>query len=607
MQRRHICIVLSLLILSSNYTAAIAPPYVTDEQLAASPIIVVAQWDKASIEQHDRYIAWNAVDRIEAHTMLNVLRVIKGPITPGIRPLMMTSGIAWRDDGKWIESGTSTQMLGDVQDITLPCLWFLTNGTSWDSADRTKYLAIDNYRKIQLLVLEKYFAALDSFFPTRNVPPLLAPDQPEVALRVLRYISGGIWPWPYGPGPDELRYENLSERGKLLKVEADRVWQFIGSTTASPRPYALAVYADLTGKKCIPRMRTLLDDKDPTVRAVAAGILIRYQDTESLDGIRQAMQGVQPGWLACKLIDALSSWGGNRVVPALMSFLENDDPGSPAIEARQALHKITGHWFLFNVAASMKAWQETQKTWNPLKRKQILQQLASGCEHPLVAEVVGSPRYVAPKVGDDGKPHLSESLVQVDGSHPPDRDVLATIRIHNVTTQPIAITTQPSDTSVSCPSMGAGAHLELADKPPAAQVYAIIEPGSTLDYQARFCEPFLLAEPATRKMQVSYRTLAKTAGAATWIGTMDVQFGRNWHEERQVKHVEETWPSGNLKVTGTTVNGFRFGEWHFFNEQGDRIRIEIYGTGRGQAECNPKHPDNKGAGKRLRPQKAPGN
>ncbi len=34
---------------------AIAPPYVSDEELAAYPIIVVAKWDKAPVRPHHHY------------------------------------------------------------------------------------------------------------------------------------------------------------------------------------------------------------------------------------------------------------------------------------------------------------------------------------------------------------------------------------------------------------------------------------------------------------------------------------------------------------------------------------------------------------------------
>ncbi|RIK84717.1 MAG: hypothetical protein DCC68_00005 [Planctomycetota bacterium] len=99
-------------------------------------------------------------------------------------------------------------------------------------------------------------------------------------------------------------------------------------------------------------------------------------------------------------------------------------------------------------------------------------------------------------------------------------------------------------------------------------------------------------------MTISYLASGKSQGVTAWIGTVQVQFGEDWKYNRTARHVEETWPNGNLKATGMTVNGKKLGEWNYFNEAGDRIRIEYPGTGRGTAICSPEHPENKGAGRR---------
>ena len=72
-------------------------------------------------------------------------------------------------------------------------------------------------------------------------------------------------------------------------------------------------------------------------------------------------------------------------------------------------------------------------------------------------------------------------------------------------------------------------------------------------------------------------------------------FGQGWKEpERKRQKVEEKWPNGNFKVVGQTMNGQKCGKWEYYSEAGDRIRIVDYEGG--TAECNPEHPDNKGAG-----------
>ena len=130
------------------------------------------------------------------------------------------------------------------------------------------------------------------------------------------------------------------------------------------------------------------------------------------------------------------------------------------------------------------------------------------------------------------------------------------------------------------------------------QVVTTILPNEGIALDTIVDEDFLIAEPAERQLKLSYFANGNRQGVKAWIGTINVEFGDGWKYERVVKHIEEVWENGNLKATGTTVNGVKLGEWNYFNEQGDRIKIEYPGTGRGTAICNSGHPKNKGAGKR---------
>ena len=124
------------------------------------------------------------------------------------------------------------------------------------------------------------------------------------------------------------------------------------------------------------------------------------------------------------------------------------------------------------------------------------------------------------------------------------------------------------------------------------------KPTEEITFETILINDFLIAKPAERRLTLSYLSNGNHQGVKAWIGTILVEFGTGWKFKREVKHIELTWENGNLKATGTTVNGVKHGEWNYFNEQGDRIRIEHPGTGQGTAVCNPEHPDNKGAGKR---------
>ncbi|MCU0724164.1 MAG: hypothetical protein MUC63_11250 [Planctomycetes bacterium] len=189
---------------------ASGPGYLSDEELAKAPIVVVAKWEKAPFTPHHKFV------------------------------------------GTFVNSASSTQIPWDVDDVKVPCLWFLRPKRSWDEKDPREYLAIDHYRAIQPLRFEEYFAALAS--PDRDalVPRLLGPDDPEAAARVLRHICGGIWPWPFDPDEIARRYSNPAGRGPLLAAEGERVRAFAASGPVPLRARAVAVYAELKGKDCRP-------------------------------------------------------------------------------------------------------------------------------------------------------------------------------------------------------------------------------------------------------------------------------------------------------------------------------------------------------------------
>src|SRR5947208_2316874 len=128
MKMVELCAAVTLLVITTNGWA-IAPPYITDEELARYPVIVVAKWEKVAFKPHHRYDGSKDGARvataIESFTELNVLRVIKGDLKPGVQKVMIGWGIVWSKDGDRVSSGTSTEMPGDVKSITEPNIWFL--------------------------------------------------------------------------------------------------------------------------------------------------------------------------------------------------------------------------------------------------------------------------------------------------------------------------------------------------------------------------------------------------------------------------------------------------------------------------------------------------
>ena len=629
MMKHARAVALCLALLCAGNAVAMAPGYLSDEELAGFPIIVVAQWERAGFEAHHEYEKREDFGTVlvtaETYTKLRIVRVVKGPeLKAGQHDLMAGMGISWRKDGTRLSSGTSTDLLGDVQDITKPSLWFLKRARSWDKKRPNEYVWVHNYRQIQPLELEEYFLALGSDRPSTEVPRLLTPEKPAVALRVLRHISGGIWPWPYEPDGFEMRYSTPSGRGRILRKEAKRAWGVVSSEAEEIRPYAVSVYAELEGHKCLADMRKLLADKNPSVRAIAAGILVRHRDILSLPKLQAAIRGVDEGRLTGRLVGELSSWGDERLVPSLITCLQNgqfcyrdedldwgwdedegeDEPYIVALKARKALREITGHWFPLDVGKSMDAWQQAVKVTGKAKRRALLEQLIPGREFPLMAELIGKPTYKG--VEPEGVPGGRAAMqIGEPDAGAVEREVFATVRIRNTTREPLMIAKQPSDVSLSwpagCSSYGEGFAREELKK----DDFILLKPARSLELAVKLNQSFLTADPSTRRLQLSYYSNGSSIGLIAWIGTLRVGRGPQWEENRQTRKVERKWPNGNLRETGTTVNGHRLGKWNYFNEQGDRVKIVYYGEGRGTATCNPEHPANKGAGRRPQEKQKP--
>jgi hypothetical protein len=349
------------------------PGFISDEELAQYPIVVVAKWDKAPFRAHQRYSTNNNLGQVvtafEAYTELNVLRVIKGPVQPGVTTLKVSYGVGWSTNGDRVTSATSTELPGDVETVAEPNIWFLQKSKSWDESDRTNYLSLTYYRAIQPLVLENYFAALASGKPEKEVRALLASTNATAVLRGLSYACGGDWPWPYDS--EFARFiRGSSPPGKKRVEYADSIEAFLKRESLTKnRPLAVVIYADLTGAKGVPSIRSLLRDSDSVVRLLAAGLLARQKDATSIPGIIHAMDGKTNHWDAGKVINAIAAWGDTRLVPALANYLEamptgNEIYGSNTIAfmSREALHRMTGHWFPYDTQAALRAWKEAEQT-----------------------------------------------------------------------------------------------------------------------------------------------------------------------------------------------------------------------------------------------------
>jgi len=536
--------------------AAIAPPYETDAELAKCPVIVIASWDKAEIKRHT-LVNGNVLEKYEAFTELNVQRVIKGNIKPGKHTILLGFGIEWQQDGSRLATGTSTELPGDVDNVCKHNIWFLSRERSWDQADKTVYLKVPNYRAVQPPGLEEYFAALGSPKP-EAAAKLLSSNDPEVLRRVLRYVCGDVMPWPYGESFLAM-YTNPAQQGKVLKDQAQAVKSVIArDVPAGIRPMATAVYAFLAGKGGVEYLRSLLKDKDPDVRAVATGVLATQRDTASIEPMVAAAGSVNDACVACEMIDAVMAWGDIRLARVLIPLLQDDgfaymsgdDLGIPALKARQGLHKLTGHWFPYDVDAAAQVWKQADAVADAGKRKELLDTLLPDAECPIVAEMVGSSRYVQGKAPAEPATQGGPTTAPLSDGHGAEKIPVATVRLKNTSSRPVTVVISP-DVSMSWPSGSSyysdGNSIRYSDTRPSSEDFVTLKPGGTEDLQVRLDGSFLLANPKDRTLTLTFGQIGSDLGLKGWIGQVHAVFGNEWKQERRPEKTQEHLLNGDLK------------------------------------------------------------
>jgi len=554
---------------------AIAPRIYSDEELAKFPIIVVGQWEKADFRSHikesENEQGEAVVEQWETYTKLKIIRTLKGTgISPGEHELKIGFGISWDKEGKGLETGTSTQIPGDVDDVTKPRIWFLRKDRSWDPEIQREYLSVSNFRCVQDVVLEEFFMAAGSEKAGEKVAELLASNHRETVERALRFLCGAREPWPVGPGEDdpEVFYDFQSEGSKYPSAAA-RIREFaVKCRHEDLEPTFISAYAELVEEIDVRFLKTFLESEHVDSRVVAACYLIRKNQYSGLGALELG------GARTDMLLRMISEIGKNKnleLVPLLIDQLENGDSVGcignnhfvPALKAKRVLSDLTGCVFPFDVGASKKAWAAARNE-NRARRIETISKLAPAVEKPFKAEIIGT----------------SEKSL---------------LRLTNISHLPSFIASKPSGISQSSPRMSAGGFSGKALE----TEYKLIAPGSFLDIPFEIERSLMLFPKEQRSVVIAFLDNGGEAGPRAWIGVVEASFGEEWKERRLEENVEELWPNGNLKMIGQTVNGERVGDWGFFNEQGDRIREVDYSNG-GTAECNPKHPSNKGAGIRKK-------
>ena len=318
---------------------------------------------------------------------------------------------------------------------------------------------------------------------------------------------------------------------------------------------------------------------------MALGILAKHRDADSLPQFEQAIRGAEDGILLCSVIDELSDWKEDRSVPTLIACLQNagssefyDDDLVPALKARKLLNQITACWFPLDVKKSQGAWGKVSSQPASDKRSVVLAELLDFEEHPLIAELVGEPIYSLEK--------------------PEDGNVSVRVRIRNTSHQELTITRIPCLVSMAWSGGSSSLGIRTDEVPSRPQDFVQIAPGGSVEIQVAVSSSFLVTDSNKRSLKISFHSHSARIETNQWVGSLEVNPSDQWKEVREEKEVQEKWANGNFKVTGKTMNGQKIGAWHYFNEQGDRIKIENHNNGQENATCDPDHPTNKGAGKR---------
>lgn len=337
--------------------------WVTDQELVACPVVVVAVWDGAKWEKETQQEDRNGIVT-EHRTKIRIVRVIAGDVQPGTHEITVPGSLSWSVKMPFPRP-TEGPTDADI-DVTKQNLWFLSS----EPSGAVKKLRLPFYRSIQPLGLEEYFQALRNGTFARDAMSLLRSREAVVVERTLMQAAGGRPPWPCRSPLEamlELEPETTLPPTREALASLRQLALERNNLPSRVRAMAVSVYAELRGTDACAELRELLGDKDANVRAIALAFLAKYRDRRALARMVDVAGNIRDGCLACNVIFSLAGCGdadAAMAVPILIEFLQNDaycyrvgeDLGIPAVQARQALRQITGAVFPFDVSRSRQVW-----------------------------------------------------------------------------------------------------------------------------------------------------------------------------------------------------------------------------------------------------------
>ncbi|AIE85831.1 HEAT repeat domain-containing protein [Fimbriimonas ginsengisoli] len=495
----------------------------SDPELAVSPIVVVGYWPKAKRIPHVHWVGKNAIDHSEVRTQLRVLKVLHGDIRAGLLPIRYDVGVSWNDQGTCLNSDSSTEEIGDVDDVTKPNIWFLKWGKSWDKRDPRRTLTVYSYRCIQSRRFIPYYEILRRPERDRMIGRLLESRDSKIVYRSLDYVCGPTLPWPFTSfrTKQELR-PTPPQRPQFIGLML-RLGRVIDGRMLDCRPLATALFSNLSGQSAVPRLCDLLKDPQPEVQLIAAGYLVQLGNLSSLAGIEQVCHtagtlnrsGATAGgdderrWresrFSCELIKAMERSQDLRYVPALIGFLEDDSFGGavdediemPTLYARDALDRLTGYRFPPDVESSLKAWRRVGSLAAD-QRNERLRSLLGDWRDPLQAVAVElGPVQPSPDFGTR---------------------TLGEIRVTNNSTQAVAIAKRPTSFSQRWEHGSSSGGFDSPDRV-AEEPFITLRPGEATSFRA-YLIPELFSGSGRAELYLKYLKVDPRRGRKAWVGVL---------------------------------------------------------------------------------------
>jgi hypothetical protein len=327
------------------------------------------------------------------------------------------------------------------------------------------------------------------------VPQLLASKDREVVLHALSWVCGGFVPWPGW---------ELRPKRKPMTEHVRAVETLLTHDAAEVRCAAACVYGNWAGPASQPRLRLLLADFDPKVRAMAIRMLVRMNDRSSTEAIITALKGIEEPYTANDVVSDLGEWQNQAVVPALISYLQNDAFGgsvnaeihTPSLVAQTALHKLTGHWFPLDVSASTEFWNCAQAIPDKQEREKYLTRTLPAERCPFTARLV--------REGNDLQ-----------------------VVVTNRSNARIVLARLPEDVQYSYDfPTGGSASRSFALGPRTRELtkesYVALAPGESTRFTLTLDDRFAVAQPASRELGLLYKRNGNAFGVNAWIGALPV-------------------------------------------------------------------------------------